>query len=98
MKRTIEVAKAEKDMERKVKKITSKVKREMEIQRHRERVSQRTKDVATITPGVQPVAYHPTNRDNFQEVSTIILRIVECWPVDLQQKFHRMYGKQRYHR
>ena len=54
-------------------------------------------DVAIITPGVQPVAYHPTNRDNFEEVSTIMLRIVECWPVDLSQKFHRMYEKQRYH-
>jgi hypothetical protein len=54
--------------------------------------------VAKITPGVQPVAYHPTSRDNFQEVSTIILRIVECWPIELQEKFHTMYGKQRYHR
>ena len=32
-------------------------------------------------------------RDNFQEVSKIILKIVECWPYDLQQKFHRMYNK-----
>jgi len=43
----------------------------------------------------QEIASEPTSKDNFQEVSTIILRIVECWPVDLQQKFHTMYEKQR---
>ncbi len=39
------------------------------------------------------LGYDPTARDNFQEVSKIILKIVECWPYDLQQKFHRMYNK-----
>ena len=78
--------------------------KDKEIQKHKERIApwrqraeQRAEDVATITPGVQPVAYEPTSKENFQEVSTIILRIVECWPVELQQKFHRMYQKQRYH-
>tara|TARA_R110002074_G_scaffold132769_1_gene276284 strand:+ start:436 stop:639 length:204 start_codon:yes stop_codon:yes gene_type:complete len=45
----------------------------------------------------QEMISDPTSKESFEEVSTIMLRIVECWPIELSQKFHRMYEKQRYH-
>ena len=70
---------------------------ERTIQERLADANKKVKEVIRYQEKVAEIASEPTSKENFQEVSTIMLRIVECWPIELSQKFHRMYEKQRYH-